>query len=228
MPARAPRSVRAAALLAVLVLAGCGSAGPADLPPAAGPPRAGPLTAPPTGRVVPLASVPSPPPGLRVDPRAAVRVDAGRVAVVRGRERVVELRDARTGRVLGRADAGVGPTRAVARDRWLWVVDTAGEALLVFRTRPKLQLVRRVFLPGGPYAIALDARKLRLWVTLGRTNEVAELPAHGRPHELRRLPALRGPDAVAVDSAVNRVWVAGRGELEVIDPPPLSAAGAKR
>jgi len=143
------------------------------------------------------------------------------VARIARRERRVELRDGRTAELIASADAGVGPTRAVANDRWLWVVDTRGDALLVFRTRPELELVRRVFLPGGPYAIALDAQKLRLWVTLTATNEVAELPAHGRPRELRRFPTVRQPDAVAVESRTHRVSVGGADALQLIDPPPL-------
>ncbi len=156
-------------------------------------------------------------------PTGLAPVSPGRLAVVSGRERLVDLVEVATGRRLGRADAGVGPTHAVAHDRWLWVTDTAGDALLVFRTRPALELVRRVHLPGGPYGIALDTEKLRLWITLTATNEVVELPAHGRPHELRRLPTVPQPDGLAVDPVTHRVFVASRrdGTLQLLDPPPL-------
>lgn len=154
-------------------------------------------------------------------PTSLARADAGRVAVVAARERTLELVDATTLQPRGTASAGVGPTQAVARGPYVWVVDTQGEALLVFRVTPKLELVRRLYLAGGPYAIALDTTHHRLWVTFTQTNEVAELPAHGRPHELQRLPTVRQPDAIAVDSLTHRLFVGGAGgRVELIDPPP--------
>lgn len=225
MSARAFRPLRrygAAGLVALTATtAGCGSADLGELPPAAAPRDAPPVTTAPAGRVLALPAAP----GDLVErlPATTNRIavdDGARFAVVRPRERVVELFAARGGR-LERADAGVGPTRGISNDRWLWVTDTQGDALLVFRVRPKLELVRRVFLPGGPYAIALDATKLRLWVTLTGTNEVVELPAHGRPRELRRFPTVRQPDGVQVSSGTHRVFVAGRREVQVFDPGPL-------
>lgn len=146
----------------------------------------------------------------------------GKVAVISVRERVVELYDADSRRRLARVPAGVGPTHVVAESRFdrLYVVDTSGGALLVFDTRPELELVRRVYLPGKPYGIALDDQRHRLWVTITGTNEVVELPAHGRPHVLRRLPTARQPDTVAVDASTGRVFVAGRhaGVVQLIDP----------
>ncbi len=245
MPVRAPRPLRrrgAGVLVALVVVAsGCGSASVAELPPPAGPRASPPLTVAPAGRVVKGrtlaggAVVDRDDPGRgggfeagrggraagRAEGRARVRVDGGRTALVLGRERVVELRDDRTGATLGRAGAGVGPTRGVSKERWLWVADTEGDALLVFRVRPKLELVRRVFLAGGPYAIAIDEEKARLWVTLTGSNEVVELPAHGRPSELRRFPTVRQPDAIAVDSVSHRVSIGGRESLQLLDPPPL-------
>jgi hypothetical protein len=102
-----------------------------------------------------------------------------------GRARVLELYDARTRRRLGRAAAGVGPTHVVAAGSWVYVTDTRGDALLVFATRPHLELVRRVYLPGGPEEIRLDPVARRLHVTLSaRDGDVVELAATGRPHPL--------------------------------------------
>jgi len=144
------------------------------------------------------------------------------VAVVSVRERVLELFDARTLKRVGRVGAGVGPTHVIADapGRLLYVVDTQGEALLVFTLRPKLQLVRRVALPGSPYGIALDARRARLFVSLTARNELVELPAHGRPHPLRTFATVRQPDTVAVDQRTGRVFVTGRvaGVLQALDP----------
>ena len=152
----------------------------------------------------------------------AAVAEGRRVAVVSVRERVVELYDAATRRRLARVPAGVGPTHVVSESRFdrLYVTDTSAGALLVFETRPRLELVRRVYLPGSPYGIAIDERRHRLWVTLTATNEVVELPAHGRPHVLRRFPAPRQSDTVAVDEQSGRVFVTGRhaGVVQLLDP----------
>jgi hypothetical protein len=146
--------------------------------------------------------------------------DGGRaLAVVSVRDRLLELYDPRTLKRTARAAAGVGPTHVVAAGDRLYVADTRGGALLVFATRPKLALVRRVYLPGGPYGIALDPVRHRLWVTLTARNEVVELAATGRPHPLVRLPTVRQPDSVAVDPALGTLAVTGRdaGVLQLID-----------
>jgi hypothetical protein len=143
-----------------LLLAGCGSAPVSDLPPAVDAP---------------------------VSAQRAT-VDGGRtLARLLPRERVLELYDARTRRRTGRAPAGVGPTHLACLPRaWCYVTDTRGDALLVFRRTDRLELVRRYYLPGGPYGLALDQRRRRLYVTLPGRHELVELPAHGRPHVLRR------------------------------------------
>ncbi len=190
-----------------VLLAGCGSLDAHQLPPAATPAPAPPLTAAPAGRV--SAG------GLPARDGRRVGLAGGRVAVLRPRARVLELRAGR--RVIAAAGAGVGPA-AVAADpagRWLYVTDTAGGALLVFAVRPRLELVHRVYLPGAPYAIAV--RGDRLWVTLTARNRLAELNVRRRPQLLRTLPAIRRPTAVAVRE--DGVAVAGAGRLELITPP---------
>lgn len=196
-----------------LAVAGCGSATVAELPPAAGPARAPALTATPAGRVVAAGRAAAPRP-------AATAVASGRaLAVLSARERVLELVDPRTRATIARAAAGVGPTHVVAVSDRLYVTDTRGGALLVFATRPELALVRRVYLPGGPYAIAHDPVRHRLWVTLTARNEVVSLPANGRPRPLVRLPTVRGPRRVAVDPARGALAVSGQdaGVLQLID-----------
>jgi DNA-binding beta-propeller fold protein YncE len=143
------------------------------------------------------------------------------VAVVSVRERVLEVYDARTLERVGRAPAGVGPTHVVSDEHGLlYVVDTAGDALLVFRVKPQLQLTRRVRLPGAPYGVAYDPVRLRLWVTASRDNTLTELRARGRPAVRRTFPSVRQPDTVAVDPVTGRVFVTGRadGVLQVLDP----------
>jgi DNA-binding beta-propeller fold protein YncE len=158
--------------------------------------------------------------GVAAQPGGVVPL-AGHVAVVSVRERELELYDARTLRRIDRAPAGVGPTHGVClKHGFCLVLDTRGGAVLVFALRPHLELVRRLYLPGGPYGVALDSARRRVWVTLPALNQVVELPAHRRPHVLRRFPTVRQPDTVAVDRRTGRVFVTGRasGELEWIDP----------
>lgn len=219
MPSLTSRSFAAALGLLAVLLAGCGSSSVAGLPPAAGPAISPPVTVAPAGRVRAGGDLPL---GLGPVGSARTAVDGGaRQAVVDGQAREVRLQKTGLPGAVARADAGVGPTRALSDGRWLWVLDTRGGALLVFRVRPELELVRRVYLPGGPYGLALDPVRLRLWVTLTGTNEVVELPAHGRPTELRRFPTLRQPDQVAVDGERGVVYVRGANGLQRFTPGPL-------
>jgi hypothetical protein len=151
-------------LPALLAVAGCGSAPVARLPAPAGPAGTAPLA---TGDLV---------------------------ATVDGRARTLTIRDGRTRAALASAPAGVGPTAVGCVGATLcFVADTRGDALLVFHVGDDgraLRLARRVFLPGGPEAIAVDAAHRRLRVTTRRPHRLALLPAHGRPHVLswRALP----------------------------------------
>jgi DNA-binding beta-propeller fold protein YncE len=205
---------RALVLLAVAAMSGCGSAAIVELPPAAGPADAPALAAPPAGRTVAAAQTR---PGLTFAPPTRTLV-GGRLAVLAPRARMLELVDPRTHQRLARAPAGVGPTHVLAVADRLYVTDTQGGALLVFATRPKLVLTRRVFLPGAPYGLAADTVRHRLWVTLTARNQLVSLPANGRPRPLVRLATVRQPDKVAVDSGSGTVAVAGRdaGILQLI------------
>lgn len=154
------RGRRALVIAAPALLLGCGSATVGQLPAPVGPAR----------DVAPLRH--------------------GRTVVLLGRDRVLELRSARGG-LIGRAPAGLGPTDVACLDRgapttWCWVTDTRGDALLVFAVRAGIEPTRRLYLPGGPDGISLDHARRRLLVTLRAGREVVELPAHGRPHVLRR------------------------------------------
>ncbi|MGI8624914.1 MAG: YncE family protein, partial [Solirubrobacteraceae bacterium] len=149
-----------------------------------------------------------------LEPTPAGQVTRGTVTPAPGDPRVVLDRRARVLRTpAGSAPAGVGPTQVVSDGgELLYVTDTAGDGVLVFHTRPRLELTRRVGLPGGaPYAMALDLAHDRLWVTLTRTNEVAELLAGPKPGVLGRRPSVRQPDAIAVDARSGTVTVAGAG-----------------
>jgi hypothetical protein len=203
---------------AAALLAACGST--RTLPPPAAPAASPPLDTRPAGR--PLSSdaaARAPRPAAALHARARPHRDLA----LDPRERVLRLRDTRTGRVLARAPAGVGPTHVATAGRFAYVVDTRGGALLVYTTRPHLEPVRRVYLPGSPYGLAVDAKRRRLWITLTARNRLVELPAHGRPHVLRELPTVRRPVAVAVGSGGGPVVVTGRRPgrapvLQALDP----------
>jgi DNA-binding beta-propeller fold protein YncE len=208
----------AVAVLAAAALTGCGSAPVADLPPAAEPDVSPPLEQRPAGRVVSLRDLPD---GIVADPVRAT-VDGGRaIAVVRPRERVLELFDRDTRERIGRAPAGAGPTHVVAGEGGLaYVVDTVGDGLLVFETRGELRVHRRYPLLGAPYGVAADLRTGRLWVTLTARNELVELATGARPHRLASYPTVRQPNTVAVDPSSGRVYVIGEadGVLQLLDP----------
>lgn len=164
------------------------------------------------GRVVDTFGVATQPGGV------AAAGDGRLVAVVSVRERLLQLFDARTLRLVDEAPAGVGPTHVVAFGNRVYVVDTRGGALLIYHLEPRLTLTRRVHLPGAPYGLALDPVRRRLWVTLTQTNELVGLVADKTAPEVARLPTIRQPDAVAVDSASGTVAVTGRsgGVLQLI------------
>jgi DNA-binding beta-propeller fold protein YncE len=206
--------------IAALACAGCGSVTAVhDLPPAAEPAQSPPLSQRPAGRVVRVGDERSVP----VHAGGVAAVDGGRaVAVVSGRERVLEVYDADTQRRIARVPAGVGPTHVVAGPGHLiYVVDTTGDGLLVFELRPALHLTRRLPLAGAPYGIAADPANHRLWVTTTRTNRLVELADGALPHRLQGFPAVRQPDTVAVDPVHDRVYVTGRAEgvLQILDAP---------
>ena len=135
-------------------------------------------------------------------------VDGGRTRRrrCRPRERVLEVYDAPTRERLGRAPAGVGPTHVVAGSGGLaYVVDTTGDGLLVFETRPQLRLTRRLPLPGAPYGSPSDPVNRRLWVTLTATNRARRAGRRRPAAPAATLPGVRQPDAVAVDPARPRL-----------------------
>ena len=156
-----------------------------------------------------------------VQPGGIAAIEDGPAALVAVRERVLALFDPRDGTRLAQEPAGVGPTHVEAGgDGRVYVADTDGDALLFFRTRPRLRLVRRLALPGEPYGMALDRERGRLWITLTARNEVVEVTEEGLPRVLRRFPTVRQPNSVAVDEVSGRVFVAGRsdGTLQAFDP----------
>jgi hypothetical protein len=219
-------------LVAVCALAGCGSMSAAELPAPAGRPASPPLTVKPAGSVssYPVVTFDV---GFRVDrardrliasdgrsvktgrePIAAEGLDRGKkVAVLTGRERTLELYDARTLKRVGKTGAGIGPT-GLATDgvELLWVTDVKGDALLVFHLRPRFELIRRVHQIGGPYAIAFDRERRGLWITVARTNQLVHYAAGSRPVLRETFPSIR--DARRVSVSDDTVSVYGKDEIQ--------------
>jgi len=159
-----------------------------------------------------------------LEPAAVVAAGKRRqVAVLSVHERVLDLFDAVTLRRIGRANAGAGPARLASDgDTVLYVTDATAGAVLVYHTIPKLTLVRRYPLDGGPWALAYDDRRRRLWVTLAAANRVAELTGGIRIRRLADHPSLRRPSAVAVDASSGDVTVSGarQGVVQLLERSP--------
>jgi hypothetical protein len=150
------------------------------------------------------------------EPTALARLDRGaKIAVLCGRERVLEVYDARTLRRLGRTGAGIGPA-GLATDgvQLLYVTDFEGDALLVFHLRPRFELIRRVHVIGGPYAIAYDKERWELWIALNRANRLVSYAAGNRPVLRATLPSI--PDARAVSVGEDAVTVTSQRRRQVL------------
>ncbi len=154
-------------------------------------------------------------------PGGLVSVGDG-VAIVDVRANSVTLVDGRTLRVRGRLPAGAGPTHVVSGpDGRLYVTDTRGGAVFTYATRPALRRLGRLSLPGGPYGIAIDPARRRLWITLTATDRLVELTTGGTSLRVGDVyGTYRQANTVAVDPRDGRVLVAdaGPGLVQLIDP----------
>ena len=129
-----------------------------------------------------------------------------------------------SGRLLGTARAGVGPTHVQAgRGGLFYVADTEGDAVLSFRVTAAGPRQAGTVRTGAaaPYGMAADRRHGLVYVTLTATNELESFRISGEslvPDQM--WPTVRQPNSVAVDEATGRVFIAGRGgsQLEMIDP----------
>ena len=143
-------------------------------------------------------------------------LDRGKkIAVLTGRERTLEIYDAKTLERVGKTGAGIGPT-GLATDgvEILYVTDVEGDALLVFHLRPRFELIRRVHQIGGPYAIAFDRERWGLWMTLARTNQLVNYAAGSRPVWRETFPSIR--DAREVSVVDDVVIVSSERENQVL------------
>jgi DNA-binding beta-propeller fold protein YncE len=106
--------------------------------------------------------------------------------------------------------AGTGPTHGqlISANR-LAVVDTRGDALLIFTVSP-LRMVGRLELPGTPYGMAMDRSTGAVWVTLTARNQVVGIDVRtDRPRVIATYPTVRQPDTVAVSPGSDVLWITG-------------------
>jgi DNA-binding beta-propeller fold protein YncE len=150
---------------------------------------------------------------------AAVGDSVGSIDV---RKNDLTVYDAAALTVVGSTQAGTGPTHVVAdRQGRLIVTDTRGDTIRVFTPRPTPREIASVAQPGGPYGIAYDATRDRLWVTSTGTNEVVGYDmTDPTPREVRRLPTVQSPNTVGVDTTTGRLFIAGvpGGVVQIVDP----------
>jgi hypothetical protein len=151
-------------------------------------------------------SAPAPPPA---GPAAAVVTVDGHRARLDGRARTLSLYSG--DRRVARVPAGLGPVAVAAGDDRVYVTDRVLGALLVFDFTPRLELQRRVHLPGGPTAIAADLPRGRLWVALTDRDEVAQLTADGAGRLVAVHPTIRRPTSLTLDRATGALTVRGAG-----------------
>jgi DNA-binding beta-propeller fold protein YncE len=125
--------------------------------------------------------------------------------------------------IVGSVPAGEGPTHLVAdRHGRMIAADTRGDAVRVFTPLPTPRQVGVVGQPGGPYGIAYDPARDRLWVASSGTNEVVGYDmADPTPREVARLPTVQNPYTLGVDATTGRLFIAGvtGGVVQIIKPP---------
>jgi DNA-binding beta-propeller fold protein YncE len=125
-------------------------------------------------------------------------------------------------RIIGEAPAGAGPTHLVAdRHGRMIATDTRGNQVLVFQPTPSGPPVQvgAVPQPGGPYGIAYDPARDRLWVASSGANTVVGYDmTTPQPREVERFPTVQNPYTLGVDPTTGRLFVAGvtGGVIQVI------------
>ncbi len=143
------------------------------------------------------------------------------VGVLDVRKNDLTVYDADRLTVVGSAPAGAGPTHLVAdRHGRMIAADTRGDAVRVFTVLPTPREVATIAQRGGPYGIAYDGARDRLWVASSGTNEVIGYDMSGpTPVLQQRFSTVRNPYTVGVDATSGRLYVAGvsAGVVQVID-----------
>jgi DNA-binding beta-propeller fold protein YncE len=140
------------------------------------------------------------------------------------RKNDLTLYDADRLTIVGSTPAGAGPTHLLAdRHGRMIAADTRGNAVLVFAPLPAPRQLAAIAQLGGPYGIAYDATRDRLWVASSGTNEVIGYDmTEPTPRQVQRFSTVQNPYTVAVDANTGRLFVAGvsAGVVQIIDTMP--------
>jgi DNA-binding beta-propeller fold protein YncE len=123
--------------------------------------------------------------------------------------------------IVGSTPAGQGPTHLVAdKHGRLIAADTRGNTIRVFTPLPTPREIASIPQPGGPYGIAYDPARDRLWVGSSGTNEVVGYDmTQATPHQVQRLPTVQKPYTLGVDATTGRLFIAGvtGGGVQIVD-----------
>jgi DNA-binding beta-propeller fold protein YncE len=155
---------------------------------------------------------------------AGMAAVANTVGMLDARTNDLTTYDAASLSIIGSTPAGAGPTHLVAdRHGRLIATDTRGDAVRVFAVLPTPRQVDSVAQPGGPYGIAYDAARDRLWVASSGGNEVIGYDMSiAHPIEIQRLSTVQNPYSLGVDSKTGRLYISGvnGGVLQILDTAP--------
>ncbi|GAB7141999.1 YncE family protein [Mycobacterium riyadhense] len=153
---------------------------------------------------------------------AGVAAFGNTVGVVDARNNTLTVYDAEKLTVVGSTPAGAGPTHVVAdRQGRMIVSDTRGDTVRVFNPLPTPREIGSAAQPGGPYGMAYDPTRERLWVASSGTNDVIGYSlAEQTPQQVARIPSVQNAYSLGVDSVTGRLFIAGvtGGVVQVIDP----------
>jgi DNA-binding beta-propeller fold protein YncE len=152
---------------------------------------------------------------------AGMAAVANTVGMLDARTNDLTTYDAASLSIVGSAPAGAGPTHLLAdRHGRMIAADTRGDAVRVFAALPTPKQVGYVAQPGGPYGIAYDPLRDRLWVASSGNNEVVGYDmAQSNPIEFQRYATVQNPYSLGLDSKSGRLYVAGvtGGVLQILD-----------
>lgn len=133
-------------------------------------------------RVVEVFDEPTQPGGIAAAGNRVGLIDVG--------ESTLTVYDAATRSQLARLPAGDGPTHIVAdKLGQLVVIDTRGDAVLIYELSSGPRLRLSAPLPGRPYGVAYDPARDRLWITLTDRNELVgiDLGSGAMPSNLKSI-----------------------------------------
>lgn len=148
----------------------------------------------------------------------------GRVAVADVRGNRLYVYDVKGEKQVAVLPAGAGPTHVVqVGPTMVAVADTRGNEVLLYGLDGTPRLLSRLALPGGPYGLAADPSRHRLWVTLSGRNQVVRVEVNRTSLRATsvRLNTVQQPNSVAVDRSTGDVVVAGatkNGSLQLLGP----------